>query len=118
MDDKRRVRVSKFISKQLRHAPEELGLVLEAGGWVLVEDLLQGAKKAGFHFTRPELDRVVAACDKQRFAFNETGERIRANQGHSTEVHLQLNAVEPAGELFHGPHGGMLKTSFATVFIK
>lgn len=102
MNEKRRIHISKFISKHLRHSPEEIGLTLEPGGWVLVTDLMAGAAKAGFHFTRDELEQVVRSCEKQRFALDEQGTRIRANQGHSTEVELQLSAVIPPEQLFHG----------------
>jgi putative RNA 2'-phosphotransferase len=102
MNDKRRIHISKFVSKHLRHEPEKLGLTLEPGGWVLVDDLLAGAARAGLSFTREELAEVVEKCDKQRFAFDDSGTRIRANQGHSTEVDLELEAAEPPAELFHG----------------
>lgn len=94
--------VSKFLSKYLRHEPEALGLVLEQGGWVSVEDLMGGASRIGFSITAEELNQVVAENDKQRFAFDETGSKIRANQGHSTEVDLQLKEVEPPERLYHG----------------
>lgn len=102
MDDKRRVRISKFISLVLRHEPEKANLTLEPGGWVLIEDLLAGAAQAGLHFSHEELSLVVNACDKQRFAIDESGTKIRANQGHSTEVELQFEAADPPAELFHG----------------
>jgi putative RNA 2'-phosphotransferase len=102
VDDKRRVRISKFMSLVLRHEPEKANLTLEEGGWVLIDDLLAGADGAGVRFSRDELEAVVKACDKQRFAIDETGTKIRANQGHSTEVDLQLEPAEPPGELFHG----------------
>ncbi len=102
MDDKRRTRTSKFISKVLRHEPESVGLTLEPGGWVLVTDLLSGLATTGTRLTRAELDEVVANCEKQRFAFDDTGTKIRANQGHSAEVDLQLAEAEPPAELFHG----------------
>ena len=102
MDDKRRVRISKFMSLVLRHEPEKANLTLEAGGWVLIDDLIAGAAGAGFRFTREELEAVVKACDKQRFALDETGTKIRANQGHSAEVDLQFEPAEPPAELFHG----------------
>lgn len=102
MDEKRRVRVSKFLSKHLRHSPEELGLTLEPGGWVFIEDVLIGAAEAGFPFSREEMELVVRCCDKQRFALDDAGTRIRANQGHSTEVDLQLEPAEPPTELYHG----------------
>jgi putative RNA 2'-phosphotransferase len=98
----RLVTISKFLSKYLRHEPEALSLTLEPGGWVSVEDLLVGASTIGFPITAEELAQVVADNDKQRFSFNETGSRIRANQGHSTEVDLQLNEVEPPDRLYHG----------------
>lgn len=102
MDDKRRVRISKFMSLVLRHEPEKANLTLEAGGWVRIDDLLAGAATAGVRFTRGELEAVVSACEKQRFAIDETGTKIRANQGHSTEVELQFEPAEPPAELFHG----------------
>lgn len=102
MNDKRRIQISKFISKHLRHEPESIGLVLESGGWVSIDVLLPAASNAGFPFTRDELDHVVRASEKQRFAVDETGTRIRANQGHSIEVNLQFEPAEPPAELFHG----------------
>lgn len=102
MNDKRRIHVSKFLSRHLRHSPEELGLTLEPGGWVTIDAVLAGAADAGVRITRDELDEVVRTSDKQRFAIDDTGTRIRANQGHSVEVDLQLEPTEPPAELFHG----------------
>jgi putative RNA 2'-phosphotransferase len=109
----RLVTVSKCVSKYLRHEPEALGLTLEPGGWVPVADLLAGAAKIGFPITREELDQVVAENDKQRFSFDDTRTKIRANQGHSTEVDLQLRVVEPPGQLFHGTVGKFLDAILA-----
>lgn len=102
MDDKRRIRISKFMSLVLRHEPEKANLTLEPGGWVLIDDLLSGSAAAGFRFTRDELVVVVRDCEKQRFAIDDTNTKIRANQGHSTEVDLHLQLAEPPGHLFHG----------------
>ncbi|MFG2293160.1 RNA 2'-phosphotransferase [Streptomyces sp. NPDC048603] len=101
MDEKRTVKVSKYVSKHLRHQPERIGLVLDPQGWVEIDDLLRAAGNHGFHFTRAELDHVVAANDKQRFAVE--GTRIRANQGHTvTGVDLGLPEAEPPAFLYHG----------------
>lgn len=100
--NKRLVTVSKFLSKYLRHEPDSLGLVLEPGGWVAVKDLLAGAAMIGFSITVDELNEVVAENDKQRFGFDETGLKIRANQGHSTDVDLQLDEATPPERLYHG----------------
>ncbi len=102
MDDRRLVKVSKYLSKHLRHEPERLGLTLQPGGWVGVGELLAACAAHGFALTRAELDEVVARSDKKRFSFDETGARIRANQGHSTEVDLQLEPAEPPPLLYHG----------------
>lgn len=102
MDEKQIVKKSKWLSKHLRHAPECIGLTLEAGGWVKVSELLSAAKNTNFSLTQQELEEVVAGNDKQRFSFDETGEKIRANQGHSIEVDLQLEPQIPPAMLFHG----------------
>jgi putative RNA 2'-phosphotransferase len=102
MNDKQRTRASKFLSKHLRHDPAGLGLTLEPGGWVSVDTLLDGCRRAGITLSRDDLAEIVAGSDKRRFAFDETGTRIRANQGHSVEVNLQLEPAEPPAVLFHG----------------
>ena len=102
MNDKRRTHLSKFLSKHLRHTPEDLGLTLEPGGWVPISEVIEGAARAGLPFTREDLDEVVHSSDKQRFAFDEAGTKIRANQGHSTEVDLQFEPAEPPAVLYHG----------------
>jgi putative RNA 2'-phosphotransferase len=99
-DGRRIVKVSKYLSKHLRHQPERIGLTLDAHGWVAVDDLMRAAAAHGFAFTRAELDHVVATNDKQRFAVD--GERIRASQGHSVEVDLDLPPAEPPAYLYHG----------------
>jgi len=93
-------KVSKFISLVLRHKPEVAGLKLDKNGWVSIDSLIAGAEKAGQYFDRDQLQRVVQESDKQRFIID--GDNIRANQGHSVKIDLQLVAVEPPNELFHG----------------
>src|SRR5438270_4457433 len=102
MDSKRLVRVSKYLSLHLRHQPERLGLTLAPGGWVRVDELLAACTRHQFAIARDELDEVVARSDKQRFAFDAEGTCIRANQGHSVEVDLQLEPAEPPDVLYHG----------------
>jgi putative RNA 2'-phosphotransferase len=100
----RQTRISKYLSKHLRHQPERLGLELLPGGWVNVEQLLGAASANGFELSLAELQQVVTSSDKQRFGFNDTGDLIRANQGHSIEVDLQLTAKIPPNLLYHGTH--------------
>ncbi|MVN77077.1 RNA 2'-phosphotransferase [Hymenobacter sp. HMF4947] len=102
MDTKTATRLSKFLSKHLRHQPEAIGLRLEAGGWVAVADLLAACAAHGHPLTRDELEDLVEDNDKQRFAFDEAGQRIRAQQGHSVAVDLQLASAVPPAVLYHG----------------
>jgi len=94
------VRLSKRVSLVLRHRPESRGLRLDPQGWVPVDELL-----TALGISRPQLDAVVIGNDKQRFAI-DTGpdgrERIRASQGHSVPVDLELPEAVPPAELFHG----------------
>ena len=94
--------VSKFLSLVLRHEPQRIGIELDEAGWTSVDALLRKAAGAGQPISRQVLDEVVASSDKQRFAFSEDGLRIRANQGHSIEIDLDLPAIEPPDVLFHG----------------
>jgi putative RNA 2'-phosphotransferase len=100
MNEKRTVRVSKYLSKHLRHQPERIGLTLDAHGWVEIDTLLSAATDHGFRITRAELEHVVAVNDKRRYAIE--GTRIRASQGHTIPVDLDLPAVEPPPFLYHG----------------
>lgn len=102
MNQSRSVKVSKYLSYHLRHHPEKLGLILDVGGWVSVDDLLKAANKSGFLISLSELQEVVANNDKKRFSFDQTGGKIRANQGHSVGVDLLLESVEPPEMLYHG----------------
>ncbi|MBI5495310.1 MAG: RNA 2'-phosphotransferase [Deltaproteobacteria bacterium] len=102
MDAARRVTVSKFLSLHLRHAPQDLGLALEDGGWVDLDALMEGAAARGFPLTEEDVREVVRTSDKQRFSLDDATRRIRANQGHSVPVDLQLEAAIPPDALFHG----------------
>lgn len=102
MTEERVVKVSKYLSKHLRHQPERLGLTLEQGGWVSVSDLLAACAANRFPISPADLATVVADNDKKRFSFNDDGTKIRANQGHSTPVELDLPPATPPDILYHG----------------
>lgn len=102
MDKARQIKISKFLSKHLRHTPELIGLSLAAGGWITVNELLAACAAHKFPISLTELEQVVADNDKQRFSFDETKTKIRANQGHSIDVDLQLQPQIPPAILYHG----------------
>lgn len=108
MNNARIVRISKFLSKYLRHEPECLSLQLAPGGWVAVDALLSACSRNRFPISRAELEELVKQNDKQRYSFDATGTQIRANQGHSVEVDLELESAIPPAVLYHGTgHGSV-----------
>ncbi|MCC3152114.1 RNA 2'-phosphotransferase [Hymenobacter sp. BT770] len=102
MEPKQTIRLSKFLSRHLRHAPAAIGLTLQEGGWVGVDELLAACAAHGVRLSREQLAQLVTGSDKQRFAFDASGKRIRAQQGHSVTVDLQLAPVKPPAVLYHG----------------
>lgn len=113
MDEKRKTKISKFLSLVLRHKPEEIGLTLEDGGWIPVEKLIKACDNYGKKFTLTELSEVVETNEKKRFSFDETGKKIRANQGHSVEVEIGFEEREPPADLYHGTAEKNLGVIFA-----
>ena len=94
--------LSKFLSLVLRHKPEVVGIQLDRNGWADVDELIEGAIEKGKELDLPILEAIVAQDEKQRYSFNEDKTKIRANQGHSVKVDLDLEAVEPPRYLYHG----------------
>lgn len=94
-------KISKFISLILRHKPETIGIKLDEHGWANVNELIQGINKQQL-FTIDDLEEIVASDSKQRYSFNEDKTLIRANQGHSIPVDVELKETVPLDELWHG----------------
>ena len=96
-----KTRTSRYISMILRHHPEKAGIKLDRHGWADVDALIEGVSKT-HPLTRELLEEIVRTDDKQRYSFSEDGARIRANQGHSSPVDVELSRQEPPEYLFHG----------------
>ena len=92
---------SKYISLILRHKPETIGISLDEHGWANVDELISGVNKS-HPLDRETLERIVAEDEKQRYSFNEDKTLIRANQGHSIPVDVELDEVQPPEFLYHG----------------
>lgn len=95
-------RLSKFASKVLRHEPQYLNLELDKEGWVSINKLLTGFERKGLIATKQDLIQMVKNNDKQRFEISGDKNRIRAVQGHSIGVDLNLENKEPPEYLYHG----------------
>ena len=84
------VNLGKFISLILRHKPETIGISLDPHGWAEVSELIDGINKSGHKIDFETLDRIVRENNKKRYSFNEDKTKIRANQGHSVNVDVEL----------------------------
>lgn len=96
--------ISKFISLILRHKPEVVNIHLDAHGWANVDELITGinTKRPDIHLDASILADIVRTDSKQRYSFNEDRSKIRANQGHSINVDLELSETVPPEVLYHG----------------
>lgn len=92
---------SRFISMVLRHQPKAIGISLDEHGWADVQELIDGVAKR-HPLDREMLEVIVATDEKQRYAFNDDHTLIRANQGHSIPVDVELEEVHPPENLYHG----------------
>ena len=92
---------SKYISLLLRHKPETIGITLDEHGWANVDELIEGVSRT-YPLDMAALELIVAEDEKQRYSFNEDKTLIRANQGHSIPVDVELDEKEPPEVLYHG----------------
>lgn len=106
------VNTSKFISLILRHKPDIIGITLDEHGWANVDELLTGLNKAGHIVCMKDLEDIVSTDNKQRYSFNGDKTLIRANQGHSINVDVELQEVEPPSILYHGTTKDVLESIY------
>lgn len=95
-------KLSIFLSLVLRHKPDAAGIFLDEHGWANVEDLINGIKNTGRNINMSILEDIVETDSKQRYSFNEDKTLIRANQGHSVPVDVNLEKMKPPKFLYHG----------------
>lgn len=93
--------ISRYLSLILRHKPQVIGITLDEHGWADVEQLIEGIQKTQ-PFDMEMLEEIVRTDNKQRYSFNEDKTLIRANQGHSIPVDVELKAAVPPEYLWHG----------------
>lgn len=95
-------KLSVFISLVLRHNPDVAGIMLDEHGWANVDELITGINDSGRRIDMSILEEIVGTDQKKRYSFNEDRTLIRANQGHSIPVDMQLKETEPPTFLYHG----------------
>lgn len=95
-------KLSIFISLILRHKPETIGITLDEHGWADVKELIDGINASGHQINMEILEEIVRTDEKGRYSFNDNKKMIRANQGHSIPVDVELDEVNPPEILYHG----------------
>lgn len=93
--EKRVYNAGRRMSKILRHDTE--GLEMDNKGYIFVDPLIE---KLGI--TPSELDEIVEKNNKKRFSYNKDKTKIKANQGHSLKIDLELEEIVPPNRLYHG----------------
>ena len=102
-EKKATVSISKYLSRHLRHKPHEIDLTIDKNGWANIDELIEKSREhKGRVLTLEMIIDVVKNNDKQRFKISDDGKKIRANQGHSFQVDLELESVTPPDILYHG----------------
>lgn len=96
------INIGKYIALILRHKPETIGITLDEHGWANVNELIAGIQTQYPDFTMNDLEEIVRTDNKQRYAFNQDKTKIRANQGHSVSVDVELKEAVPPDVLYHG----------------
>lgn len=97
-----RTKTSRLLSFILRHHPEKIGIELDEHGWANVDELLAGMGTKGRPMSMEILQEIVRSDAKGRYSFNEDKTLIRANQGHSIPVDVELEKLTPPAILYHG----------------
>lgn len=95
-------KIGKFICLILRHKPEVIGIELDKNGWANIDELIEGVKKKYPDFNREKLEHIVETDNKQRYSVSGDKSKIRARQGHSINVDVELKELEPPEFLYHG----------------
>lgn len=98
------IEVSVFLSLVLRHKPSAADIEVDEHGWARVDELIAGVNKAKPEagLDMPMLEEIVRADDKSRYSFSDDMTMIRANQGHSIPVDVELEESRPPRVLYHG----------------
>ncbi|MDE6899415.1 MAG: RNA 2'-phosphotransferase [Lawsonibacter sp.] len=104
------IKLGRFLSLVLRHNPGAAGIVLDEHGWADVAELLNGVRGTGRQIDRETLERIVRENNKRRYSFNADHTKIRANQGHSLQVDVELKEAKPPRYLYHGTAARFLST--------
>lgn len=98
------IKKGKHLSFLLRHDTE---YKFDEHGYREVSDLINNHS-----YTKQELEEIVETNDKKRYEFNSNHTKIRARQGHSIDINVDLKEATPPDSLYHGTATRFLESIF------
>lgn len=111
---KKLINDSKFLALVLRHKPETIGITLDEHGWTDIDTLIRQFQPHRQDITLEELQEIVRTDNKGRYTISPDGKQIRAAQGHSLNVDLELKPIDPPPVLYHGTGQKSVSSILAT----
>lgn len=88
----------KKLSWLLRHDKDSFDKnLIDEHGWRNIDELIKN-----YHYTEDLIEDIVKTNNKARYEYNEDGTKIRARQGHSIPVDVELKETTPLNKLYHG----------------
>jgi putative RNA 2'-phosphotransferase len=108
------IKQGRHLAFLLRHDKEgfEKGLI-DKNGWRKVDELIKSHQ-----YTKELLEEIVETNDKQRYEFNNDKTKIRARQGHSIDVDVELKEETPPDILYHGTSSKFLESIYKQGILK
>ncbi len=111
-------KISRLLSRGLRHDPSSLGLTLDSAGWASTADILHTLKKKFPELSPDLLKNIVQAGSPKRFTTSPDGTRIRAISGHSIDITLPATQKPPPEFLYHSTTAALLDQITYTGLLK
>lgn len=93
-----------FILNALRHHPDSAGIVLDQGGWVDTNLLLEAILKNYPAYSMEQLKEEILQNERYSF-FDDSCQKVRADYGHSCGLKLEnlfSSSSVPPAVLYHG----------------
>lgn len=114
MDNKEVINKGKHLAFLLRHDKDAFDNgVIDKHGWREIKELV---KNQGY--TKELIDEIVNTNNKQRYEYNDSKTKIRARQGHSINVDVELTEATPPPILYHGTSTKFLESIYKQGIVK
>lgn len=84
--------VQKTITWLLRHGAIQENVPIDENGFITINNLINWLKKKNIHLNKQDINNLVTDDKKTRYLIKN--DMIRANQGHSIKLQIQMNSFK------------------------